>query len=303
MNDDLCLLIPVWPSYQWLAPIMATQLERFWPGHPPIRFCGMSAEAAGSLPHYPRKAGLSKTNWSALLADGVEAARAEGFRLAYLLAEEHLPLAPCHERHLNETLPALMESMPAVYISLMGWDNRRYTSRSPVLGVAQHRFKHLIGHRDPRFHLHPALWRLDVLAACCELALRDPEKNGSAWHFEKINDLDDAPHPTDWKKQCYQICAAALRRDTPGALKLKAEAMERFAYHKLMAVYPLIPNRDLANRFARAVGFDDFLCDGPYPMFYSGVMAKGTVNAYFRRFVADRDPALLDRILTAKEKQ
>lgn len=298
----LCVLVPVWPAYRWLAPIMAEQLAVHWPEHPPVRFCGMSADEAGDLPFYARSESVSLTNWSALFLEGVRQARTEGFDLAYLLAEEHLPLESCHQGHLNETLPNYMADLPAVYISLMGWDNRRYTSRSPVLGTAHHQLKHLVQDRDPRFHLHPALWRLDVLQACCELALRDPSANGSAWHFEKINDKDASPHPDAWKKQAYQIRASALAMFPPGRFRQMMRDGERFLFHKAMAVYPLIPNRTLAGAYARGLGFDDFFCDGPYPMFFSGIMSKGGVNRYCVKFLR-RSPegqALLKRIEAAR---
>lgn len=301
-SSDLSILIPVWPSYRWLAPFMKEQLDHHWPAHPPLRFCGMSANEAGELPHYPRSADAEKTNWSALLREGVRKARAEGFRYAYVLAEEHLPLGPCHEGHLNGTLPQTMEDLPAVYLSLMGWDNRRYTSDSPVLDAEHHHFKHLVQDRDPRFHLHPALWRLDALEACCDLALRDPTANGSAWHFEKINDKDVSPHPAEWKRQCYQIRAATLALRPPSGVRRLALAGECFVFHKLMALYPWIPSRNLANAYARRVGFDDFFCDGPYPMFFSGVMAKGKVNTYCANFLR-RSPegaVLLERLHEAR---
>jgi hypothetical protein len=299
---NLCLLVPVWPAYRWLAPLMAQQLTRHWPDHPPVRFCGMAAGEAVGLPHYARSAQASLTNWSGLLLEGVRQARAEGFELAYLLAEEHLPLGPCHPGHLNVTLPACMESLPAVYIGLMGWDNRRFTSRSPVLDATHHQLKHLVQDRDPRFHLHPALWQLDVLEACCELALRDPSANGSAWHFEKINDKDASPHPAAWKRQCYQIRASRLALRPPGALRQRVRDLERFLYHKAMAIYPLIPHRALANAYARRVGFDDFFCDGPYPMFFSGIMAKGRMNPYCVKFLrrSAGGRALLDQIEAAR---
>ena len=60
---------------------------------------------------------------------------------------------------------------------------------------------------------------------------------------------------------------------------------ERFAFNKLMALYPHIRPRRAANAFAKAMGFDNFFCRGPYPMFYSGLMVKGGLNPYAARFL------------------
>lgn len=147
---NLAILVPVWPSYRWLAPCLLWALDRFWPEHPPVWFCGMTPDEAGSLPLLPWTGGKDRTNWTALLQDGVAQLERLGVTHVYVIAEEHLPLAPCNAEHLQSTLPRLMEELPAVYISLMGWDNRRFSSKSPVLGRELHRLKHLTGPRAIR---------------------------------------------------------------------------------------------------------------------------------------------------------
>ena len=291
------LLVPVWHGYRWMAPLTLRWLDRFWPTHPPVWFCGL--EQTDGLPLLPISPGTDLTNWSAMVLDGVNQMRRKGFDLVYLVAEEHVPLAPCNEEHLNVTLPRLMKDLPAVYISLMGWDNRRFRSRSPVLAASQFKLKHLVSNRDPRFNLHPALWRIDALQKCCELALEDTEKNGNAWHFEKCNTRENRMHSPEWKSQCYQIHSLSLRQNKPSFFRLAANSAEIFIFGKLRALVPLIPNSDLAVRYLKAIGIDNFYCDGPYPMFYSGLMAKGRLNSflqkYLRRTASGR--LMLDEIL------
>lgn len=278
-TPSLAILVSVWHGYRWIAPLTLKLLDRYWPDHPPVWFCGLGE--AGGLPSLGLDPKVDCSNWSQVTLDGVKQMRQKGYDLLYLVAEEHVPLAPCHEEHLNSTLPRLIGELPAVYISLMGWDNRRFPSRSPLLGNARHKLKQLIGARDPRFHLHPALWRADALQACCELALRNPEKNGSAWHFEKINDRDREHHPQEWRSQCYQIHSASLRRDRPSVFRRAAETAEILLFRKLMALVPLIRPPQAAALYARTVGFDNVFCNGPYPMFFSGIMAKGRINPFF----------------------
>ncbi len=275
------ILIPVWHSYRWMAPLTLRWLDRFWPSHPPVWFCGL--DRGGDLPSFPVSSGTDLTNWSAMVLDGVKQMRSMGFEFVYLVAEEHVPLATCNEEHLNVTLPRLMGCLPAVYISLMGWDNRRFSSRSPVLPASCYKFKHLVGTKDPRFHLHPALWRIDALQTCCELALEDAGKMGSAWHFEKINSRGSGCHSPEWKLQCYQIHSAALRLIKPSAFRHAASSFENFIFNKLRALVPLIRSFRLAGRYAMAVGFDNVYCDGPYPMYFSGIMAKGRMNPFLEK--------------------
>jgi len=298
--SDRCILVPVWHQYRWLVPLTFRLLDEHWPDHPPMFFAGLTAAEAGALPHVPVSDPERRANWSWMTGDGVRQVAEKGYRKIYLIAEEHVPLRDCHAGHLNETLPRWMDELSASYIGLMGWDNRRYPSRSPLLPSSHGCMMHLTGAGDPRFHLHPGLWRTEVLAACCALAEKD--KNGSAWNFEKVNDKLDAPHAAAWKQGCYQIAARrlSLRPGSPAARL--ARSAERFVFNKLMALYPHIPDRNAANAYARAVGFDDFFCDGPYPMFYSGLMAKGIINPYCEKFLR-RTPegaALLAELKRAK---
>ncbi len=291
------ILVPVWRDYEWIAPIALERIDTCWPSHPEIRFCGLS-ETKG-LPAFPLDPGTDTTNWTQVLLGGVEKMRALGFGRVYLILEEHIPLGPCHEEHLNTTLPALMDTLPASYISLMGWDNRRFPSRSPVLGKERFQLKHLTRPNDCRFHLHPALWDLEILEQCCRIALQNQEKNGSAWHFEKACARAGAPLPPAAKSGCYQIRASGMALHPPTPAQIVQSAIDRFVFHKIMALYPLIPSRRVGRVFLRHVPFDDVFCNGPYPMFYSGIMAKGGVNRFFVNFLRRNNPGLLGRILTA----
>lgn len=293
----LGVLVPVWRNYEWIAPILLERIDACWPSHPEIQFCGL-AEAKG-LPAFPLEPGTDRSNWTQVLLGGVEKMRAMGFGRIYLILEEHIPLAPCHEEHLNSTLPALMDALPASYISLMGWDNRRFPSRSPILNTPPHQLKHLTGANDPRFHLHPALWDLEILEHCCRIALINQEKNGSAWHFEKACSRADAPLPPPAKNGCYQIRASGLALQPPPPARDALAAIDRHIFHKVMALYPVIPNRQVADALLRNVPFDDVFCNGPYPMFYSGIMAKGGLNRYFVNYLRRNNPDLMDRILAS----
>ncbi len=218
-----------------------------------------------------------------MVLDGVRQARAAGFRRAYLLTEDAAPLAPCHVGHLHRTLPDAMTAWDAAYIGLMGWDNRRHAGRDPVLGPDRHGVMHLVSAHAPRFHLHPALWRLDVIERGCELTLRTPGRNGSSWHFEKTCDKLDADLPPEWKRACYQIAASRLSTHPPSAAARLRGRAERWLYHRLMAIVPHLPQPGPAGRFAEWVGFDDVYCDGPYPMFFAGVLRKGRLNRFLVR--------------------
>jgi len=230
------------------------------------------------------------TNWSWTLLQGVRQVRGMGYRQCYLIAEEHLPLGPCDKRHLEKTIPDQASDLGAKYVSLMGWDNRRYSFRGPVLPGKQFHWMHLTGASDPRFHLHPAWWDLETLESCCGLAWENPEANGSAWHFEKICDRAVGRLPS---RDCYQIAAGTMNHGQGTAWRQRL--VERWIFNKLMAVVPILPQKS-RQPYYNACGFDMVFCDGPYPMVFSGTLAKGKMNPALEKF-SRRIPAdLLGKI-------
>ena len=289
------ILVPVWRDYQFIAPLSKRLIERYWKGHPEIWFCGLELADNSELNIISMAPETKRGNWTQVLYDGIQGMISRGYDLIYLIAEEHVPLAPCHSDHLNETIPRLMKQLSARYISLMGWDNRRYVSKSPVLSDKFFRLKHLSGDHDARFHLHPALWDAQVLLTCCKVALASDSANGSAWNFEKILDKPNASLPEDWKRQCYQIRASEMGVHRQGIIASILKRVECVVYHKLMAVIPLLPDQ-WVTPYVRTIPFDDVYCDGPYPMFFSGIMVKGAVNPYFKKFLIGRNPSLWEEI-------
>jgi hypothetical protein len=301
MSSDLAILVSVYHPYRWTAFFTHELLERYWPDHPPVFFCGLTTEEAGTLPHLPVERPELPRVWGHFVLDAARALRDRGFTKTYFLLEDHPPLAACHQLHLNETLPALSDSLPASYIGLMGWDNRRFVTRAPITGP--HRFMHLSVPRAPRFHLHPSLFRLDAFIACLELLARSEKP--TPWGFEKYNDKLDADLPVTAKETCYQICGEDLALNAPDPLRRTVSAGERWFYHRLMNLFPPLHRIGLGMAFWDALGFDNYFYNGPFPMFYSGIMSRGRVNPYFVRYLRRHraDEPIFQRLLAEASAQ
>lgn len=261
-----CILVSVWPDYRWLVPILEGMLAEFWPGHPELI---LTSEVGNGR------------NWTRNLLAGVEEAEKSGFDAVYLINEEHVPISPCNLDFLGSTLPKLASELGAVYVSLFGWDNKRFCSKSPLLDSEKFQWMRLVGPRDPRFHLHPAWWRLDALKACCHLVLEDGRENGSAWHFEKMCDDDDANLPKKFIASCYQVCAASCGVQSNGAFNKAIRFFERWLGNKAMAILPHIKADFLRSAWLGFWKFDDVVSLGAYPMVFSGVLAKRKINPAF----------------------
>ena len=261
-----CILISVWPDYDWLLPILKGMLAESWPGHPELVFSKNVGDGR---------------NWTKNLAAGVADARDRGFDSAYLINEEHVPVGHCNVDYLTRKLPRQATELGAEYVSLFGWDNKRFCSRSPVLDFEKGMWMHLIGKKDPRFHLHPAWWKLDALEACCRLTLKDDASNGSAWRFEKTCDNPNADLPEHFQTACYQISASATRISPLQPLAISLLLSKRWLANKAMAVLPHLREGPLRTAWLKVWNFDDVISDGAYPMVFSGVLAKGKLNPAF----------------------
>ena len=139
-----------------------------------------------------------------------------------------MPVARCHSVHLNQTLPSLLDSLPASHISLMGWDNRRHPSKSPILGKEFFHLKHLAGERDPRYNLHPGLWKLDVLLKCCEEVLGNIGPEASAWQFERISARSTSPALIRHHAESFQVCAESMALKKMSWPRKIFSALDRF---------------------------------------------------------------------------
>lgn len=301
MSTDVSILVSVYHPYRWTAFFTRELIETYWPDHPPLFFCGLTPEEAGTLPHLPVEEEAHPRVWGHFVLDAARELRARGFTKTYFLLEDHPPLAACHAEHLNRTLPTFIDSLPAAYIGLMGWDNRRFVTRAPLTGP--HRFMHLTPPRAPRFHLHPSLFRLDALIACLELLVSREKPN--PWGFEKYCDKLDAPLPEEFKSTCYQICGEELALRPPSPVGRATAAAERFFYHRMMSLFPPLQRIGLGMKFWDTLGFDNYFYNGPFPMFYSGIMSRGRVNPFFLRFIRKHraGEALYERLLAEARVQ
>ncbi len=295
-----CILVSVYHPYRWIAPFTWGLIERHWPDHPPAFFCGLSSEEAAGLPHVARRTPEPPASWASFVHDAATALAGRGFTKVYFLLEDHPPLGSCHGVHLNQTLPRLMADQEASYIGLMGWDNRRFTTRAPKNGPF--RMMHLTPPRAPRFHLHPSLFRMDVLLACLELVLSQEKQ--TPWMFEKTCDKEDARLPEAVKRGCYQTCGEDMAVIPAGASRRAASAAERFVFHRAMNLFAPLHKLGLGMRFWDAMGFDDFFYNGPYPMFYSGVMSRARLNPFFLRHARKElaDDRLIQDLIVAADK-
>lgn len=283
---NTCILLSTCDKYVPLAELTVDLLGQRWENHPPIFVCGVSFDFTSkakvlNLSSNPR-------NWIEITGVAVDDLLKLGYRKCYLILEDHPPLAICNQMHLNETLPALMDRLGAAYIGLYGWDQGTL-SAGKVLTGGYHRLQRQEDSFLWRFSLHPALWDLealrDMIAAMPMLG--DDIAKQSVWAFERRsgtihNNEVLSPH---WQGVSYRIFGVGM---LAGKFRLVRALGRRLYFYFLNATLLLVRKlfgTNVQEKLSDAALPDGLFFDGPYPLYWSGVMQKGSLNKNFERFL------------------
>jgi len=267
------ILIPSAPRYLDLAQWTCDQIDKFWPAHPRIFMCGV-AEDARALPlkDDPR-------DWMRIAASASADLLADGFQHAYVILDDHPPIAECHNQHLSYTLPQMMQELGMTSIVTGGYGplNRRKGKVKVWSGFAP---ECLPLSQPWKLPLHPALWNLkrfhDILV---HLIKHLPDTEHTPWAFERIgSDLEKGGVRQDWLAACWRVNACEM--STPDALKL--HNFRDILLRKLMTILSfnlrIFGGRSGRQAFQNAIKGLRHPRIGPYPCFWSGVMKKGGIN-------------------------
>lgn len=273
------ILVPSCDRYEQVATLTTRLISRFWDRHPPLALCGLSRSGHARLALRSDPA-----DWMSVLRDAVEDLQGAGVRCCYLVLDDHPPLARCHARHLNRTLPALMPELSAACIGLNGWGPGR-EGRRPAgerLDGSRYRLEHLPAEYRWSFALHPALWSLDSLHALLEALIASlPPEHRSPWRFEREAVRAAGALPASVAREAYRVSgrdmtASRARRAIHLAALQGARAMRR-ATRGTGALHRALHYRvDLLGQYY----------DGPYPLFWSGAVQAGKPNHALLEFLS-----------------
>jgi len=280
-SGRLCILIPTTDRHVWLARFTAARIRRLWRNPPPIRFCGVSgADDECWLPLRNDPA-----DWIGIAASAVEDLK-DNFDRAYLVLDDHPPLWRCHEVHLNHTLPRLLGELEATYIGLNGWGPGRRGRRpnGEILDKKHFRLERVSDDFRWKYSLHPGLWDLAGLAAVLEISGRDraPQKR-TAWYFERTAGKLNEQLPLGLRGGAYRVCGGAMTR---GVLRLPVDRFIAVLLTSCSAITGRLAPMGRWSRLERLQEAFDQYYEGPYPLFWSGVLQKGALNSRFFTYLA-----------------
>ncbi|MEI6168069.1 MAG: hypothetical protein WCS52_12835 [bacterium] len=301
---NIAILLSTCDAYQPVANFTLGRLDTCWPDHPEVFICGLTRPALkpdACLPFIgnPR-------DWIGITLQAVTALEARGIEWLYLILDDHAPFGPCNAQYLNHTLPDTAARLGAIQVNLMGWDQHQ-PQAGTVLGASDLHWQRNAPDFRWKFSLHPGFWHVPTLARILrQLRASQPEAL-SARAFEGSMDRAARELDPDLCSRTYQVCGDGyaiggrwFERPMPRRLALQGIHIARWTAR--------LAGKAMLERLDRHLLSYLRYLNGPYPMFWSGLIQAGTFQNYAGRFLAwsgqDSAVSALDRLtdITGKTK-
>lgn len=275
------ILISTFDKNEPLAHWTAEQIDQQWRNHPPMFFSGLTSD-------HPQHLGFTgnPADWMDVTLQAVKAMRVSGFSYAYLILDDHPPVGRCHEKFLNQQLPALAKDLNAVYIGLLGYGQHR-SANGKILSQQEGFLESCAGDYRWKFSLHPGLWNLEKL----ELLLEKRKETYSveartAWNFEVHRDHPNDPIVGPMMGQCFRIKGSYfLKKKLLLLPQLLIEKAERFIADVVLYGAKIAGGIPARNAVEKKLlwRYGHYL--GPYPLFWSGTMQRGQPHQGFEQWL------------------
>lgn len=281
---DICILLSTCDKYIKLAELTVALIDQRWKDHPPIFVCGLSSPCGGNAEMLPLH--NDSQDWIGIARSAAQQLLEKGYQKCYVILDDQPPITICHETHLNINLPALMDSLHATYIGLHGWDQNTL-SDGRILGFEYYFLQHQADSFLWQYALHPALWDIRAFLNMTELLYEtgNDVKSRSIWAFERRSGAVPSPFPSDLQGRSYRVFGLGM---AGGKFRLLRAVLRRLFYLSVN-VWSLVVKKlfgaDARQKFIESVIHETLFFDGPYPLYWSGVMQKGSLNKNFERFL------------------
>ncbi len=207
-----------------------------------------------------------------------------GYDYCYLVLDDHPPMATCNGGYLERGLPLQARELGATVVSMVGWDQIRTYEGVRLPPDKDSWLKNDSTYRW-LFNLHPACWNLTNLHHILQIVIGTDPVDHSARTFEGVVCAPSTPIPDQYRNSSYRLCGNRFA------------AGDRWFERPFMrtVILNLLHGIRLSARFAGGTGlldrvdrrarvYTDYL-NGPYPMFWSGLMQRGTVHKNAVRFL------------------
>jgi len=280
-TPNLAILLSTCDAYAGVARFTRQRLAACWPNHPPLFICGLSHPQDGLEPSLPFVG--DPRDWIGIARQAVEALAARGVEWLYLILDDHPPFGPCNAEYLNHTLPATAARLGAIQVNLQGWDQDRSQS-GQVLGAADLHCRRNAPEFHWKFSLHPGLWHIPTLAGLLkQLRARQPESL-TARAFEGAMEAAAREVNPDLCARTYRVCGDGYAVGRRWFERRTTRWLALQGIHVARSGARLAGASALDRLDRRLVVYLRYL-NGPYPMFWSGLIQARRLNDVALRFL------------------
>lgn len=275
------ILLPTCDAYAAVADFTLRRLDVCWPGHPPVFVCGLT-RAAHEPPHR-----LPCTNdpgdWIGTALDAVTRLRELGYEWLYLILDDHPPFGPCNADYLNRLLPENAGRLNAIQVNLLGWDQYQ-PQEGRVLAS-----EHLCWQRNSptfswKFSLHPGYWHVVTFEKLLrQLRSQSPDAQ-AARAFEGLTEGAARTYDAGLLGRTYRIRGDGFTASRRWFESRLLRAITKPLIHLARSAYRLRGESALGVLDAGLLPYLRY-CNGPYPMFWSGLVRQGRRHDEALRFL------------------
>jgi len=298
-NGATCILVSTSGRYLPIAKFTITMLNRYWQAHPELFVCG------GGSSHGPNwfDTDAAPQDWLSITRSACRRLHRKGYKRVYLILDDHPPLASCNSVHLNQTLPRLLDDLTATCIGLNGWgigrEGRRV--RGEILRSYYYNLERLPADFAWKFSLHPTLWNLERLIALLDTLIEMlPLPDRTPWRFERFSSQPGLGLSFDYLESAYRVCGRCMTSSNSRYFRHAA----KIGFMRLRRLF--VNRTGTTGKYGLAdARFDERLdalgqyYEGPYPLFWSGLIMAGKPNARFIEFVRrNRYPDMYHQLTT-----
>ena len=280
--------MPTAPRYLPLAQWTCGQIKRFWPEHPEIIICG----AVGDPRCLPLRD--DPADWMRVVARACEDLVLRGLKQAYVILDDHPPIAPCNDGFLTSELPEVATKLEATSVVTSGFGPLVSKKNGEKTKVGSMLYERLPLDDPWKLPLHPALWNLERLHVILRTLLsRLPEEQHTAWAFERIgSNPKEGGVSEPWLSSCWRPDGLAAATMDARNLHSFSDTLERVFFAAIALGESIITkcNQGKCSLKYRSLQHPRI---GAYPCFWSGVMKKGIINPEYLAYAGIKKRAEL----------
>jgi hypothetical protein len=282
LKAPLAILLSTFDAYASVARLTLERLDACWPGHPEVFVCGIGDSRAPFGNVLPLAA--APDDWVGITLGAVRDLQEEGAEWIYLILDDHPPFGPCNADYLNRRLPENAQALGAIQVNLLGWDQHQ-PRQGFVLGPERLYWECNSPAFRWKFSLHPGFWHVLSFRRMLE-ALRSTSPDvRTARAFEGAMDGACRSLDPSFLGRTYRVRGDGFTARSRWFESRSLRTLARQLIRPIRVAARLGGSRSVTALDAALLTYYRY-ANGPYPMFWSGLLRQGRHHEEALRFLA-----------------